>query len=88
MLTHVCLLLQTVAGCPSPLSLYRSCLASAPISLEDHEVAQRCEQVLEGLKNCSTRVMADAAIHQRVKAEREVKRENAFLMKGNFDGGV
>ncbi|CDZ97289.1 hypothetical protein [Phaffia rhodozyma] len=74
----------TVAKCDRPLTLFRTCTSSQSPMLEDWEVTQRCEKVLEDLRACSERVLAEAKKKKSVGALGEER----FMMKGDFSGGV
>ena len=73
--------------CASPLTTYRSCISSAPITLEDWEVLKKCEDVLGNLKRCSERVVSESKKKDQVMGGKVEARDQArFLMKGHFDG--
>ena len=67
---------QTVSLCATPLSKWRSCMAAQPITLEDWEVVQKCESMLDNLRKCSDRVLADA----KAKTKQVETREARFLL--------
>lgn len=51
-------------------------MAAQPITLEDWEVVQKCESMLDNLRKCSDRVLADA----KAKTKQVETREARFLL--------